>query len=173
MRFQTAHTPNSLTEGPIAQTLIAFALPLFLGNLFQQLYNTADTLIVGNFVGTNALAAVGATSSFVNLLVGLFVGLCSGAGVVIAQSWGAHDADAVDRQVHTALVLSVAIGALLTVLGLLTAEPMMRLMGTPAEILDDAALYLRIYFLGMIPQMLYNICLGILQAVGVSRHPMH
>ena len=173
MRFQTAHTPNSLTEGPIAQTLIAFALPLFLGNLFQQLYNTADTLIVGNFVGTNALAAVGATGPFVNLLVGLFVGLCSGAGVVIAQSWGAHDPDAVDRQVHTALVMSAAVGALLTVLGLVTAAPIMRLLGTPDEILPDAALYLRIYFLGMIPQMLYNMGTNILRAIGDSKRPLY
>ena len=109
---------TDILTGSIPKQLLLFFLPIWFGTLFQQLYNTADTLIVGNFVGTNALAAVGATSSFVNLLVGLFVGLCSGAGVVIAQSWGAHDADAVDRQVHTALVLSVAIGALLTVLGL-------------------------------------------------------
>ncbi|MBS6109295.1 MAG: MATE family efflux transporter, partial [Subdoligranulum variabile] len=113
---------TDILTGSIPKQLLLFFLPIWFGTLFQQLYNTADTLIVGNFVGTNALAAVGATSSFVNLLVGLFVGLCSGAGVVIAQSWGARDADAVDRQVHTALVLSVVIGALLTVLGLLTAE---------------------------------------------------
>ena len=158
---------TDILTGSIPKQLLLFFLPIWFGTLFQQLYNTADTLIVGNFVGTNALAAVGATSSFVNLLVGLFVGLCSGAGVVIAQSWGAHDADAVDRQVHTALVLSVVIGALLTVLGLLTAEPMMHLMGTPAEILDDAALYLRIYFLGMIPQMLYNMGTNILRAMAI------
>ena len=164
---------TDILTGSIPKQLLLFFLPIWFGTLFQQLYNTADTLIVGNFVGTNALAAVGATSSFVNLLVGLFVGLCSGAGVVIAQSWGAHDADAVDRQVHTALVLSVAIGALLTVLGLLTAAPMMRLMGTPAEILDDAALYLRIYFLGMIPQMLYNMGTNILRAIGDSKRPLY
>ena len=89
---------TDILTGSIPKQLLLFFLPIWFGTLFQQLYNTADTLIVGNFVGTNALAAVGATSSFVNLLVGLFVGLCSGAGVVIAQSWGAHDADAVDRQ---------------------------------------------------------------------------
>ena len=105
--------------------------------------------------------------------MGLFVGLCSGAGVVIAQSWGAHDPDAVDRQVHTALVLSAAVGALLTVLGLVTAAPMMRLLGTPDEILPDAALYLRIYFLGMIPQMLYNMGTNILRAIGDSKRPLY
>ena len=117
-----ARTPeqnNAIITGNIPRQLLLFFFPIWLGTMFQQLYNTVDTLIVGNFVGTQALAAVGATSSFVQLLVGLFVGLCSGAGVVIAQSWGAHDADAVDRQVHTALVLSVGLGALLTVLGLL------------------------------------------------------
>lgn len=95
---------TDILTGSIPKQLLLFFLPIWFGTLFQQLYNTADTLIVGNFVGTNALAAVGATGAFVNLLVGLFVGLCSGAGVVIAQSWGAHDPEAVDRQVHTALV---------------------------------------------------------------------
>ena len=102
---------TDILTGSIPKQLLLFFLPIWFGTLFQQLYNTADTLIVGNFVGTNALAAVGATGPFVNLLVGLFVGLCSGAGVVIAQSWGAHDPDAVDRQVRTALVLSAAVPA--------------------------------------------------------------
>ena len=114
--MRTVRQTDILT-GSIPRQLLVFFLPIWFGTLFQQLYNTADTLIVGNFVGTNALAAVGATGAFVNLLVGLFVGLCSGAGVVVAQSYGARDLDAVDRQVHTALVFSVVIGALLTVLG--------------------------------------------------------
>ena len=164
---------TDILTGSIPKQLLLFFLPIWFGTLFQQLYNTADTLIVGNFVGTNALAAVGATGPFVNLLVGLFVGLCSGAGVVIAQSWGAHDPDTVDRQVHTALVLSIAVGALLTVLGLVTAAPIMRLLGTPDEILPDAALYLRIYFLGMIPQMLYNMGTNILRAIGDSKRPLY
>ena len=164
---------TDILTGSIPKQLLLFFLPIWFGTLFQQLYNTADTLIVGNFVGTNALAAVGATGTFVNLLVGLFVGLCSGAGVVIAQSWGAHDPEAVDRQVHTALVLSVGLGALLTVLGFASATPMMRLMGTPEEILADAALYLRIYSLGMIPQMLYNMGTNILRAIGDSKRPLY
>lgn len=164
---------TDILTGSIPRQLLAFFLPIWFGTLFQQLYNTADTLIVGNFVGTNALAAVGATGAFVNLLVGLFVGLCSGAGVVIAQSWGAHDPEAVDRQVHTALVLSVGLGALLTVLGFASATPMMRLMGTPEEILADSALYLRIYSLGMIPQMLYNMGTNILRAIGDSKRPLY
>ena len=122
---------TDILTGSIPRQLLAFFLPIWFGTLFQQLYNTADTLIVGNFVGTRALAAVGATGAFVNLLVGLFVGLCSGVGVVVSQSFGARDYDGVDRQVHTALVFSVVIGAVLTLAGLVTAQPMMRLMGTP------------------------------------------
>lgn len=164
---------TDILTGSIPRRLLAFFLPIWFGTLFQQLYNTADTLIVGNFVGTNALAAVGATGAFVNLLVGLFVGLCSGAGVVVAQSYGAKDLEAVDRQIHTALVFSVVIGAMLTVVGLLSAEPVLRLMGTPAEILGDAALYLRLYFLGMIPQILYNMGTNILRAAGDSKRPLY
>ena len=141
--------------------------------MFQQLYNTVDTLIVGNFVGTQALAAVGATSSFVQLLVGLFVGLCSGAGVIIAQSFGAGDHDEVNRQVHTALALAIAGGAALTVIGLLISRPVLRLMQTPDEIVGMASEYLQIYFLGMIPQMIYNMGTNILRAVGDSKRPLY
>lgn len=162
-----------ILTGSIPKQLLLFFLPIWFGTLFQQLYNTADTLIVGNFVGTQALAAVGATGPFVNLLVGLFVGLCSGAGVIVSQSFGAKDYETVDRQVHTALVFSVLIGAVLTVVGLLTAEPMMRLMGTPEEILGQSTLYLRIYFLGMIPQILYNTGTYILRATGDSKRPLY
>ena len=164
---------TDILTGSIPKQLLAFFMPIWFGTLFQQLYNTADTLIVGNFVGTHALAAVGATGAFVNLLVGLFVGLCSGVGVVVSQSFGARDYEAVDRQVHTALVFSVVIGAVLTLAGLLTAEPMMRLMGTPDEILAASTMYLRIYFLGMIPQILYNTGTYILRAIGDSRRPLY
>ena len=131
---------NSILTGNIPKQLVQFFLPIWFGTLFQQLYNTVDTLIVGNFVGTGALAAVGATGAFVQLLVGFFTGLCGGAGVIIAQSYGAGDRDMVDRQVHTGLVLSVAGGAVLTVFGLLAARPVLLAMHTPAELLDDAAL---------------------------------
>lgn len=164
---------TDILTGSIPKQLLAFFMPIWFGTLFQQLYNTADTLIVGNFVGTRALAAVGATGPFVNLLVGLFVGLCSGVGVVVSQSFGARDYESVDRQVHTALVFSVVIGAVLTAMGLLTAEPVMRLMGTPEEILGAATLYLRIYFLGMIPQILYNTGTYILRAIGDSKRPLY
>ena len=171
--MRTSHDQNAILTGSIPRQLLLFFLPIWFGTLFQQLYNTADTLIVGNFVGTGALAAVGATGAFVQLLVGIFVGLCSGAGVVVAQSYGARDYDAVNRQVHTALAMAVLGGAGLTVLGLLASRPVLALMGTPADIIGDATLYLQIYFLGMIPQIIYNMGTNILRAVGDSKRPLY
>lgn len=169
----TSHDQNAILTGSIPRQLILFFLPIWFGTLFQQLYNTADTLIVGNFVGTQALAAVGATGAFVQLLVGVFVGLCSGAGVVIAQSYGAGNVEEVDRQVHTALSMAILGGAVLTVLGLVTSRGVLILMQTPADIIDDATLYLQIYFLGMIPQIIYNMGTNILRAVGDSKRPLY
>lgn len=171
--MRTSHDQNAILTGSIPRQLILFFLPVWFGTLFQQLYNTADTLIVGNFVGTQALAAVGATGAFVQLLVGVFVGLCSGAGVVIAQSYGAGNVEEVDRQVHTALSMAVLGGAVLTVLGLMTSRGVLILMQTPADIIDDATLYLQIYFLGMIPQIIYNMGTNILRAVGDSKRPLY
>ena len=171
--MRSAASQNAILTGSIPRQLILFFLPIWFGTLFQQLYNTADTLIVGNFVGTGALAAVGATGAFVQLLVGVFVGLCSGAGVVVAQSYGAGDTEAVDRQVHTALFMAVLGGAVLTVLGLLSSRLVLVWMDTPPEILDQAALYLQIYFLGMIPQFIYNMGTNILRAVGDSKRPLY
>ena len=171
--MRTSHDQNAILTGSIPRQLLLFFLPIWFGTLFQQLYNTADTLIVGNFVGTQALAAVGATGAFVQLLVGVFVGLCSGAGVVIAQSYGAGNVEAVDRQVHTALSMAVLGGAVLTVLGLVTSRGVLLLMQTPTEIIDAATLYLQIYFLGMIPQIIYNMGTNILRAVGDSKRPLY
>lgn len=164
---------NDILNGGILRALLRFFLPIMFGTFFQQLYNTVDTLIVGNFVGTGALAAVGATGVLVQLLVGFFTGLCSGAGVVVSQSCGAGDYEAVNRQVHTALALSLAGGALLTAGGVCLAPLALRWMNTPADILADATLYLRIYFAGMIPLMLYNMGTGILRAVGDSKRPLY
>jgi len=166
-------TTKELTSGSPMKLILGFAVPLLFGMLFQQFYSLMDTIIVGRFVGTQALAAVGATSSFVQLLVGLFVGLCSGAGVIIAQSFGAGDHDEVNRQVHTALALAIAGGAALTVIGLLISRPVLRLMQTPDEIVGMASEYLQIYFLGMIPQMIYNMGTNILRAVGDSKRPLY
>ena len=172
MRFQTVHTPTSLTEGPISQALISFALPLLLGNLFQKLYNTADSLIVGNFLGSEALAAVSSSGNLIFLMVGLVNGVSMGAGVVIARYFGAKDYDRIQKTIHTLLAFGLVAGALLTVVGVALSPVMLRLMDTPETVLPDSISYFRIYFTGSLAFVLYNICMGILQAVGDSRHPL-
>ena len=172
MRFQTVHTPTSLTEGPISQALISFALPLLLGNLFQQLYNTADSLIVGNFLGSEALAAVSSSGNLIFLMVGLVNGVSMGAGVVIARYFGAKDYDRMQKTIHTLLAFGLVAGALLTVVGVVLSPVMLRLMDTPETVLPDSISYFRTYFTGSLAFVLYNICMGILQAVGDSRHPL-
>ena len=164
---------NGITEGVIWKQLLLFFFPIVLGTFFQQLYNTADAIIVGKFVGKEALAAVGgSTGTLVNLVVGFFVGIASGASVIIAQLFGARHAKDVSRAVHTTIALALVSGALLTVAGLLLSERILLLMGTPQDVMGYALSYLQIYFLGMIPQLLYNIGSGILRAVGDSRRPM-
>ena len=164
---------NGITEGVIWKQLLLFFFPIVFGTFFQQLYNTADAIIVGKVVGKEALAAVGgSTGTLINLLVGFFVGVASGASVIIAQLFGARRAEDVSRAVHTTIALAIASGALLTAVGLLFSERILQLMGTPAEVMAFAVPYLSIYFLGMIPQLIYNIGSGILRAVGDSRRPM-
>ena len=162
-----------LTEGPIGRKILAFAFPLFLGNLFQQLYNTADSLIVGNFIGSDALAAVSSSGSLIFLVVGFFNGISVGAGVVIARFFGARDKDGVERSVHTTVAFGLAAGVLLTVIGILFTPFILRLMGTPADVLPSSILYFRIYFCGSLAFVMYNICVGILQSVGDSKHPLY
>ena len=155
---------NGITEGIIWKQLLLFFFPIVLGTFFQQLYNTADAIIVGKVVGKEALAAVGgSTGTLINLLVGFFVGVASGASVIIAQLFGARKADDVSRAVHTTIALALASGALLTVVGLVFAEDILYLMGTPQEVMVYAVPYLSIYFMGMIPQLIYNIGSGILR----------
>lgn len=164
---------NGITEGVIWKQLLLFFFPIVLGTFFQQLYNTVDAIIVGKFVGKEALAAVGgSTGTLVNLLVGFFVGVASGASVIIAQLFGARKAEDVSRAVHTTIALAVTAGAVLTAFGLTFAEDILHLMGTPDEVMVYAAPYLSIYFMGMIPQLIYNIGSGVLRAVGDSRRPM-
>ena len=162
-----------MTEGVIWKLLVRFFLPILFGSLFQQLYNTADAVIVGNFVGKEALAAVGGTTgTFINLLVGFFTGLASGATVIIAQYYGAKDHDALGRALHTGIALGFAGGAVFMAIGLLFAPSVLSAMGTPADILGHAVTYMRIYFVGIIPGLLYNIGAGILRALGDSRRPL-
>lgn len=164
---------NGITEGVIWKQLLLFFFPIVLGTFFQQLYNTADAIIVGKAVGKEALAAVGgSTGTLINLLVGFFVGLASGASVIIAQLFGARQAQDVSRAVHTTIALALASGALLTAAGLLCSRVILAWMGTPQEVMVYALPYLEIYFLGMIPQLVYNIGSGVLRAVGDSRRPM-
>lgn len=164
---------NGITEGVIWKQLLLFFFPIVLGTFFQQLYNTADAIIVGKAVGKEALAAVGgSTGTLINLLVGFFVGLASGASVIIAQLFGARRAQDVSRAVHTTIALALASGALLTAAGLLCSGVILEWMGTPQEVMTYALPYLNIYFLGMIPQLVYNIGSGVLRAVGDSRRPM-
>lgn len=173
MRSRT-HSDHAtlMTEGPIARQLISFAMPLMLGMLFQQLYNTADSLIVGNFLGSDALAAVSSSSNLIQLMLGFFMGVSSGAGVVISRYYGARDTGRMQTTIHTLLALGIVSGALLTVLGVTVTPILLRMMGTPETVLPQSISYFRVYFLGSLPSVLYNICRGILQAVGDSRHPL-
>lgn len=162
-----------LTEGPIWKRIVAFAFPLFLGNLFQQMYNTADSLIVGNFLGSNALAAVSSSGSLIFLLVGFFNGIAIGAGVVIARYYGARQIAELQRAIHTTIAFALLAGITLTVLGLLLAPQLLIWMKTPADVLPQSTLYFQIYFLGSTGFVLYNYSVGIMQSVGDSRHPLY
>ena len=144
-----------------------------LGTFFQQLYNTADSLIVGNFLGSNALAAVSSSGSLIFLLVGFFNGIAVGAGVVIAKYYGARQTEKVQRAIHTTIGFGVISGVLLTIIGILLAPQVLIWMKTPADVLPNSVLYFRIYFLGSIAFVLYNQFVGILQSVGDSRHPLY
>ena len=173
MTKEEKNLQNAMTEGVIWKQLLLFFFPIVLGTFFQQLYNTADAIIVGKFVGKEALAAVGGTTgTLINLLVGFFVGLSSGASVIISQFFGARRPDDVSRAVHTTMALALASGAALTVLGIWSSRAVLVMMGTPEDVLGHAVTYINIYFLGMIPSLIYNIGSGILRAVGDSRRPL-
>ncbi len=163
----------NMLEGPIWKGLITFAIPIFLGNLFQQLYNTADTLIVGNFLGKEALAAVSSSGNLIHLMIGLLQGIAMGGGVLIAKYYGAKDPENLQKAVHTALAFGFAGGLLLTAMGVWTSPILLRWMDTPEDVLPNSIAYFRTYFLGAMAMFLYNICTGILQNVGDSRHPLY
>ncbi len=164
--------PKLMTEGSVRKLLISFAVPVFIGYLFQQMYNTVDSLIVGNFVSHEALAAVTSTGSVTFLLVGFFMGFSAGAGIVTAQALGRGDEGEVSRSVHTSVAMGLAFSVLMTAVGVLACEPILRLMGTPEDVLPDAVLYLRIYFGGMTGLIMYNTFTGILRASGDSTNPL-
>ena len=162
-----------LTQGSILGHIVSFALPLLIGNIFQQLYNTVDTWVVGNFVSNEAFSAVGTVGSIVNLLIGFFMGFSSGAGVLISQYYGAHQEDKVNDTVHTAIVMTLIMGIAFTGIGIFMTPYMLELMDMPPEVKPDATTYLTVYFSGILGLMLYNIGAGILRAVGDSRRPFY
>lgn len=167
------HVQDRMTEGSIAGKIIRFAVPLFIGNLFQQLYNTADALIVGNMLGNDALAAVSSTGTLVFLLVSFFAGISAGAGVAISRYYGAREHDKMERAIHTNIAFNLVAGVLLTVVGVRFTPAILRWMSTPEDVFAQAALYVRIYFAGSMGLVMYNSCRGIMQAVGDSKHPLY
>lgn len=162
-----------MTEGVIWRRLIRFSIPLLIGNLFQQLYNTVDSIVVGQFIGSDALAAVGTSTPLINLIIGMFMGISVGAGVVISQYYGAKNKERMSLAVHTSIALSIVGGLILTVAGILFAPAILRLMKTPPEVMADSLLYFRIFFMGSVFNLLYNIGAGILRAVGDSKRPLY
>lgn len=164
---------NDMTSGNIIKHLILFALPLIAGNIFQQLYNTVDSIVVGNFVGKEALAAVGSTGSIINMLVGFFLGLSTGAGVVVSQHFGAKNNQKLHDAVHTAIMMTFILGIILSILGIMISPTLLRFMKTPADVMPNSTLYLRIYFAGLMGLMVYNMGAGILRAVGDSKRPLY
>ena len=174
MEKKTQSTGYGIIDGVIWKQLLIFFFPILLGTFFQQLYNTADAMIVGKYVSKQALAAVGgATGNLINLIVGFFVGLASGATVIISQFYGARQDKQVSRTVHTAMAMAVTAGLFLTAVGVWLSPWMLGLLGTPQDVMEPATIYIRIYFLGMVPSLIYNVGSGILRAVGDSRRPLY
>ena len=166
-------TSNQMTEGNIAKQITLFAIPILISNLFQQLYNTVDVAIVGRYVGANALAAVGSCNLIVVFMIYFFIGISNGASVIISQSFGKKDKDKIHKSVHTIIALSLISGFILMVLGLIFGEIFLRWINTPDNVLPFAITYIKIYFISMIPMMIFNMGSGILRAVGDSKTPLY
>ncbi|MCL2059198.1 MAG: MATE family efflux transporter [Oscillospiraceae bacterium] len=162
-----------MTGGGIVPMMIRFAIPLFIGNLLQQLYNAFDAIVVGNYVSSDALAAVGASGPFINMIIAFFMGMSMGASVLISQAFGAHDAEDMRGLIHTAVSLAIALGVALSLVGVAITPAVLRVMRTPEEIIPDAVVYLRIYFCGLSALTVYNIGAAILTAIGDTRRPLY
>ena len=173
IRAKRGSTVKDMTSGSIIRHIILFALPLMFGNVFQMLYNTVDSVVVGNFVGKQALAAIGSTTPIVNMFVFFFNGFSVGAGVVIGNYFGAHDYDKLHDAIETTVAATFALCALFTAAGIAGINGMLRIMDTPEDVFREAALYLRIYIGGISGLLIYNICSGILRAVGDSTRPLY
>lgn len=167
-----ARTDSDMTQGSIWRHLVRFSVPMALGLLFQQLYNTVDTVVVGQFVGQHAQAAVGSTGSIINTVVGFCAGLATGASVVISQRYGAHDRQGLGKAVHTTIAVTFIVSLIATLAGQVIIDPMLRFMQTPEEVMGEAHTYLSIYFAGITGILFYNMGSGILKAVGDSRRPL-
>ena len=163
----------NVTEGKISKSIVLFALPILLGNLFQQLYNVADSLVVGNVLGKDALAAVTSTGSLIFLLVGFINGIFVGSGVIISRYYGAKKAERLSTAIHTTLAFAVIAGLLMTVIGASLTPWVLRLVAVPEDVFPQAVIYLRTYFFGSLAIIIYNACAGIFQAVGDSRRPLY
>lgn len=171
---QQIHTENQIIEGAIWKQLLLFFFPILLGTFFQQFYNTIDSVIVGRFVGKEALAGVGGSAGqIVNLVVGFFTGLTAGAGVIISQFYGARDSKGLNDSIHTAYAFSLVGSILIMIAGLFLSPHILELMNTPEELMEDSRLYLQIYFAGILFTFLYNMSSGILRALGDSRRPLY
>ena len=162
-----------MCSGPILSKMLVFAIPLMLSSILQLLFNAADIVVVGRFAGSNALAAVGSTSSLINLLVSVFNGLSIGVNVLVARYLGARDAQNTRETVHTAVLVSIVSGLMLVVLGISLAAPLLSLMGTPDDVLPLSTLYIRIYFAGMPFTMLYNFGSAIMRSTGDTKRPLY
>ncbi len=162
-----------MTEGVIWKQLIAFAVPLLLGNLLQQLYNTVDSIVVGQFIGSDALAAVSSSNSLINMVIGMFLGIATGAGVIISQYYGARNKKKMQEAVHTAIALCFIGGVILIVVGIVFSPAILRMMGTPENVMANSVVYFRIFFAGSLFNLTYNMAAGILRAVGDSKNPLY
>ena len=173
MNKEKSKNRGLMTEGVIWKEILLFSIPLLLGNLFQQLYNAVDSVVVGNYIGAQALAAVGSSAPVINLLVSFFMGLAVGAGVIISRYFGARKKEELHIAVHTSLALTFAAGLVMTLIGVLISPYVLQWVGTPSDVMESSVLYLRIYFLGILSVMVYNMGSGILRAVGDSRNPLY
>lgn len=163
---------RSMTEGPLFKNIVTYTIPIILTSILQLLFNAADLIIVGRYCGSVSVAAVGATGAITNLIVNLFIGLSVGAGVSVAHALGAHEDETVHRTIHTAIPTALVSGVFLTIVGVLGSETFLRLMGTPNTVRPLSALYMRIYFGGIIFMLIYNFCASILRAAGDTKSPL-
>lgn len=162
-----------MTEGVIWKRMVMFALPIFIGNLFQQMYNTVDSLIVGNYLGSSALAAVSSSGNLIFMLIGFLTGIATGAGVIISRLYGAKDDLHLEKAVHTTVALGIVSGILMTIIGVVFSRQILIWMKTPDSVMSDSVAYLQMYFWGSLGFVMYNILVGILQAIGDSKHPLY